>query len=1138
MKSLFMYSRLVFRGGLADGLGDAVVRGAGTTGEVIGGATEKLADFYRRMEVIKTTKDAWRALKDGFNKKANPLERRLTTSEKNAELVKFVAKQLGYTESEIKDALYRTIPDATLTPDKARERADRRGNIIKKMIVLQSIVGEMELTFVGVARYEAMRIGENSDTFAARLLNAHDAGWYRGKIDTFKEMLRVQILPHELRSYLGAHMDEINEYTRSGNPMAVAAKYPQLFLTGKFIPTGRTDPATGRDIDIREHALFDMLAAYEKARVYSDSLTRKSTDAAIINASTGIIVPQRFELIISDVLPDRSDGMRMSYQSLGEGQVGFSGIDDGPIRAADGSPAVAGGAPSAVAGGSGAGGAAGGEKAPDGKDNIVRANPVRDLDTFAKKNKWKGVVKEDPADVDPKRYTSSDISEYVPRIERVLQKIATEKEYRELWPLLPSVEIVLTPDDMLDVNPFKEGYSWRDGKLRIDYDESEERILQEISAGLQERVSYDEVGGAETPEVKSEREELVKKAKLYVDNFDYLFPTSGAKKNDWKEVLENAKNPQKYGKILEKDPDYGRLALNEIRESVRRSYNVKTYNYINAWDTKIGVGKKDSGGITKEQWTASHNAVHDDTPEAQQAKDIQFVLDWSRYIDGNLKKIRNYPAPKTAGGADKPGPSETGAKSADRQKAATALSAIQTKHGYPIDLMPEFISDKKYDCDYDEIVTHAGAIDAAIAKLVAAETPERLAILKKMILNPSPKRQASLKGVWVRPEGYEKFSDDKKRILFKVSDDAVQMAADISGGITEYQDKEKDSAAKDEKEKPDETPAVLKAKIIAKYPDRTAWNKLTDDQRESANFAGTKLSLSKIAKAFSVDGDPAKEDYPFKELGDKIYGKEVVPGSGDEKKAREMLAALSAKHKFNVSFQPGVTYDYAKVMEYKDSLDKAFTDTKPITKKILAKSGVVLGEAGFTYDEDDGIKKIDGKYRVVIDWNEDADEITEALDEWAGKYDEKVKDERSDEADDMNDAEAKDAVEKRLDKIKDTYSLKKIEFESGFDNYKKLLSKNYLDEIENAFNGLSEGEQKGLKDFIVVIGDGKYNPLDEGYSGDHAVYIDYDETAQDIQKDLRNGIEEQAKKESIGGKIKSAIGDLLGGIWNFIKFWD
>ncbi len=1127
MKSFFTYSRLVFEssGGL-EGAKGSIIDASRTTGEVVGGALETVSNFWKRMEVVKTSKDALRALRDGFNKEAHPLKSYPSSVEKNKKLIDFVALQLGYSPREIKDALYEEHTSAG-----APALRNKRHEIIQKMIILQSVLPEMELTFVGATKHEGINPGENMEKYEARVLNSHDAAWYLQKKSTFTDMLEVQIGPSDIALYMNTYLNEIREYIDSENPQEVAAKYPRLFLSSKTL-----DGQPGK-YEINGHNLLDLAKAYENARLNTNLLHKFP---AVRNSSLEIPGPTRFDLYVFDTPQDRLHGATMKYRKIGEGQVGASGISEEPTL-----PEVAGGAASA-------GGGGGAEKAPDGKEG-ERLDPMNDLNTYATKtvtHKWKGIKTD--TDADGKRYDLTDLTEYVPRIEKVLQNIDTDEKYKEFWPLLKEIEITVTPNDVRDINIFSEGFSWDDGKLKIDYNESEDSIRADIIDGLRAFYAYKKLGSAEKPEVKKDRLELARQTKMYIDNWELLFPKDDANKNAWINNLEVANDPQAFAKRLETEPRYAENRLGTIRESVRKAYIYKLTSYIDAWDAKIGgLGAgadikqvlestlkafnihmppsvvKDSGGRSKQDWEGALKALNLDAPPSVEARNIDIVVPWVHYFDANLSGNRLYPAPiippVPGGNGEK---EKTPEVAAARKAAEDALKPISLKSGYPLSLLPLHIQAQEYTYDYKNITANASAIDAALLDLNTTESDERKTILKNIGLSPTPERSLSYK---VRRTGYQELPDGKKRILFKVTDNPGEMAAAISEGITEAQEANADAG----KEKTPESMEVVKKNIKGKIKDWAAWKAQTADARESEDFAGTGLSLVKIAKIFKIDGDPSKEDYPYKALGDAIYGpdKSLETAKDPESKAKRMLLEMSNTLGFNVELQSGITYDYDEILTCKDKFNTAFNGVNPSTKKVLAKCGVVLGEHGSMNDQEGVIKTKEGKYRIAIDWNEDADEITKALNEYANDYEEEVKDMGEDDVDDMSDLDIKETANKRLQIIKGKYKLKGIDYESGFDDHKDLV--NRMPEVEKAFATLSDADKEKLEKggFQIKISNGA---MTEGWISDHTILIDYDETADDIQKDLSQGIEKQESKESIWGKIKASPGKLLGYLWDKI----
>lgn len=1084
MKSLFTYSRLVLKhpGELPGSAREAIVEKAGKVGEVIGGAYESSAEFLKRIEFLKTSKNALQALRDGFNRNANPLEKYPSEAEKNKQLIDYVAKQIGCPSRDLKDALY-----AKFSPDVNEARKNKRHDIVQRLIVLQALVPEMELTFVGATTTEVRNLGD------------HDAAWYMKKKNTFNEMLELYIGPLDVGLYLNQHLNEIREFANSSNPMMVAKKYPQVFF-GSIPLKGQPGK-----YEINGHNLLDVATAYEKARDYSNLLHR-SPD--VRKSSLGIPPAQHYDLYVFETPQAREFGVTMKYRKIGEGQVGASGISDEPAsrRAESGSSSAA------------------GEKAPDGKEG-ERLDPIGDLDTYATKklkHKWKG-IKLDP-DIDAKRYKLSDLTQYVARLERVLQDMDTNAKYKEFWPIMSEIAITVTPNDVRDINIFSEGFSWDDGKLKVDYDESENSIREDIVDGLRAYNSYKKLGGAERVETQKGREELIKQTKAFLDNYDILFTPNAANKLTWKNHLEDLRDPQKFRALVEKDPQYVEKHINSLRESVRFAYHTKLYYYITNWDAKIGAGNTDGGGFTKKQWVDSNNSIADNKPEANSARDINFVVPWVQYFQSHLDG-KPVPAPVIPGfgGAEKH-KEKTPEIDANRRTAELALNNISTKYGYPISMLPTRVKSQTYEYDYKDIVSNANAIDAALLDIRTKEGPDRIAILEKFGLSPTPKRTMDYK---IRREGYQTLPDGTKRILFKVSDNPTEMAIAISNGLDEIEEKDADAAAKTAAESGEGTPQskeVIKTKIIETIKNRSMWNKQTPEARERENFAKTNSSLTKIAKIFGVAGDPGREDFPYKLLGDALYGPEEIPETATDltSQVKRMLLKMSNTYKFNIELQDGVDYNYEEILGYKNKFNSVFGSIKPNTKNILAKSGVVLGEQGMMNDQEGVIRTNDGKYRIAIDYNDDESKIAKALDKYADEYESEAKSLRKSDTKELNDIEAKKRSDTRLEEIKKANGLKGIDYESGFDDYKDLL--NYTDGIKTAFSKLSPSDKKKLSkgDYQIIVSNaGTFQT--EGWVSDHTILIDYREKPEDIRSDLSAGIEKQESKDSLWNKAKDAL---------------
>ncbi len=761
MKSFFTYSRLVFKhpGELPGSTREAIVEKAGKVGEVIGGAYESSAEFLKRISFLKTSKNALQSLRDGFNRKANPLEKYPSETEKNKQLLDFVAQQLGCSSRDLKDALY-----SKFSPNVNDARKNKRHEIIQRLIILQALLPEMELTFAGATTTEI------------RNLEDHDAAWYMAKKNTFAEMLELNIGPLDVSFYLNKHLSEIREFANSSNPMMVAKKYQQLFF-GSIPLKGQPGK-----YEINGHNLLDIATAYEKAREYSNLLHRSSD---VRKSSIGVPPPQRYDLYVFETPQAREYGVSMKYRKIGDGQVGSSGISDEPAsRRAEGAAESSGAAA---------------ERAPDGKEG-ERADPVGDLDTFARAHKWKG-LQVDP-DIHGKRFDPTDIAKYVPALERVLLDIATKPQYKEFWPLLSEVKITITPRDLRDIfNPYSEGFSWDDEAFKITYTKSEETNRNKIVAYLREYMLYKKIGVPERPDIKKSREDLMKQTKLYVDNYDLLFPKDDAKKNGWKNDLENARDPQKIAKLLEADPLYIDKRMSAIRESVRKAYHAKLYQYVTEWDTKIGVGKKDGGGFTKEQWVGSNNSVADDKPEARSARDINFVVPWVRYFKANLEGTPVLPPVAPAdGGAKKPAEKpEEKQDSVDKLKSNTiaALAKLSTDTGVKVSLMQEYSDNadaKDDEYEYDDI----------LAKLPGLTKTLHL-------LKPDEKTGANTIGILLTPEdnfvrlgaprilyshGLIEQDDGSKKIQIDISDNVN----DIRDYIKEYFKENPETFLKDKKE--------------------------------------------------------------------------------------------------------------------------------------------------------------------------------------------------------------------------------------------------------------------------------------------------------------------------------------------------
>jgi len=581
------------------------------------------------------------------------------------------------------------------------------------------------------------------------------------KKNTFNEMLELYIGPLDVGLYLNQHLNEIREFANSSNPMMVAKKYQQVFF-GSIPLKGQPGK-----YEINGHNLLDIATAYEKARDYSNLLHR-SPD--VRKSSLGIPPAQHYDLYIFETPQAREFGVTMKYRKIGEGQVGASGISDEPAsRRAEG----------------GSSGAAI-ERAPDGKEG-ERLDPIGDLDMFAKKtlnHKWKG-IKIDP-EIDAKRYKLSDLAQYVARLERVLQNMDTDIKYREFWPIMNEIAITLTPNDVRDINIFSEGFSWNDGTLKVDYDESEDSIREDIIDGLRAYNSYKNLGGAERAEIQKGREELVKQTKLYVDNYDLLFSKNDADKNAWKVNLDDLKDPQKFAKLLDTDPLYVEKRMGAIRESVRKAYHYHLYEYIRAWDSKIGVGKKDGGGYTKEQWVASNNSVADDKPEASSARDINFVVPWVRYFKANLEGTPVAP-PVAPGDSGKDKPKEKpGEKrdTADKLKNYTliALAKLSTDTGVKVSLMQEYsnnddVKDDEYE--YDDILAKLPGLTTTLNRLKPEEktAANKIGVLltpERNIVRPGMPRLWYSHGLVEQSDGSQKIQIDVKENTLKDIREAIQ----------------------------------------------------------------------------------------------------------------------------------------------------------------------------------------------------------------------------------------------------------------------------------------------------------------------------------------------------------------------------
>lgn len=748
MKSFFTYSRLVFKrpGEVPDSAREAVVEKAGKVGEVIGGAYETTAAFLKRIEFLKTSKNALQSLRDGFNRKANPLEKYPSEAEKNKQLIDFVAQQLGCSSRDLRDALY-----SKFSPSVNEARSNKRHEIIQRLVVLQALLPEMELTFAGAATSEI------------RKLEDHDSTWYMAKKNTFNEILGLYIGPSDVAYYINKHLYEIKEFANSSNPMAVAKKYPGLFLTSN------PDPSRRGQFEINGHNLLDIAIAYENARDYSNLLHR-SPD--VRKSSLAIPPPVRFDLYVFDIPQDRQHGVTMKYRKIGDDQVGSSGISDEPAsrraEAAAGSPGAA------------------SERAPDGKEG-ERVDPVGDLDTFARAHKWKG-LQVDP-EIHGKRFDPTDISKYVPGLERVLLDIATKPQYKEFWPLLSEVKITITPRDLRDIfNPYSEGFSWDDETFKITYTKSEETNRTKILAYLREYMLYKKIGVPERPDIKKSREDLAKQTELYVKNWDTLFPTykNDASKNVWKTDLENARDPQKFAKLLEADPLYAEKRMSAIRESVRKAYHTHLYNYTMAWDTKIGVGKKDGGGFTKEQWVGSNNSVAADKPEASSARDITFVVPWVRYFKANLEGTPVLP-PVTPSGSGEKKPVEKPEEkqdSVDKLKSNTiaALAKLSTDTGVKVSLMSQYSDNadaKDDEYEYDDILAKIPGLAATLNRLTPAEKLEvnSIGVLltpERNLIRLGVPRALYSHGLVEQSDGSQKIQIDVKEDTLKDIREAIQ----------------------------------------------------------------------------------------------------------------------------------------------------------------------------------------------------------------------------------------------------------------------------------------------------------------------------------------------------------------------------
>jgi hypothetical protein len=653
-----------------------------------------------------------------------------------------LAEKTGLAVEDIQDALY--VSGSV----KSRNNTDKQAQIeaLRKIIAHSDEVPHIEITFVGATDNLPPNF-ENTERVTDTELSSWQGLW-RQILDE-----RRTIGPDDIAAMIGNYRPVIERFIESDDPRGFIRSNRDAFTESSgLIQIAR---AYGRALNFRR-------AIFEKKADDGKAFPSKLTERIFLNLHPDALADfQRGGVLVNhDLRPDTAEEQRLALEE-------------------------------------------------------ISSNPVRDLDTYAKSKGWKGLM------VWPgKKYDYRDLAKYMNGIKLGIDAVDRQKD-RRFQSVKGNLRIALNPegvwntvkhmvpdawksvvprelwgkemhDDKTTGAHFFSGFREGEGDIiAIDYDGDSTSVRDELVEGLSAYIAYKEAGGDEKPETRKKREELGAQVKMYLDNYDLLFPDGkyDAGKGSWERVLDACESPVLFAEAMRQHQQGFVLEnLKAIRGLVYASYQERVTKYVGEWDGVIGDDGRDSGGYSKDQWENIMNGFKNPSTEAvRQASDIRFVLAWEKFIDGNLNGLKPL-APTVVAGSGKDGDggkeSSENFDGATRGQVETMCKSLEGKYKIPIILMGTFV-EREYKYDYSSIMKHQKNLDDAL-KIITTKREDLLHTIRAvggiMIAWETEFKRAEFTGKktgWVETVARSANEPPRYRIVVDHTDSATEIAETI-----------------------------------------------------------------------------------------------------------------------------------------------------------------------------------------------------------------------------------------------------------------------------------------------------------------------------------------------------------------------